>query len=101
MDHRTARPHSLMTADAAVSTHDGDTWIAEPDAAQAMLHLAQELYPGLRDSNIEASGVGGGAHPRDRVPRVGRWARPPSTGFPCSDEAPPSRTSISPSPTAA
>ncbi len=36
-----------ITADAAVSTHDGDTRIAEPGAAiRVMLHRAAELYPG-------------------------------------------------------
>ncbi|HET9256177.1 MAG TPA: FAD-dependent oxidoreductase, partial [Pseudonocardiaceae bacterium] len=39
-----------ITADTAVPAPSGGTWIAEPGAAQTMLHRAQELYPGLRDS---------------------------------------------------
>jgi glycine/D-amino acid oxidase-like deaminating enzyme len=63
-----------VTADAAVSTHDGDTWIAEPGTAQAMLHLAQELYPGLRSSNVEASRIGMRPIPIDGLPVLGRSA---------------------------
>ncbi len=60
-----------ITADAAVSTHDGSTWIAEPGAAQAMLHLAQELYPGLRSSKVEASRIGVRPIPIDGLPVLG------------------------------
>lgn len=60
-----------ITADAAVSTHDGDTWIAEPGAAEAMLHLAQELYPGLRGSKVEASRIGVRPIPIDGLPVLG------------------------------
>jgi glycine/D-amino acid oxidase-like deaminating enzyme len=63
-----------ITADAAVSTHDGDTWIAEPGAAEAMLHLAQQLYPGLRGSKIEASRIGVRPIPIDGLPVLGRSA---------------------------
>jgi glycine/D-amino acid oxidase-like deaminating enzyme len=62
------------TADAAVSTHDGGTWIAEPGAAEAMLHLAQELYPGLRGSKVEASRIGVRPIPIDGFPVLGRSA---------------------------
>lgn len=63
-----------ISADAAVSTPDGGTWIAEPGAAEAMLHLAQELYPDLRDSKIEASRVGVRPIPIDGLPVLGRSA---------------------------
>lgn len=72
------RPHSggrivlrHITADAAVSTHDDGTWIAEPGAAEAMLHLAQELYPSLRGSKIEASRIGVRPIPIDGLPVLG------------------------------
>lgn len=61
-----------ITADAAVSTHDDGFRIAEPGAAQAMLHLAKELYPGLRDSKIEASRIGVRPIPSDGLPVLGR-----------------------------
>jgi len=61
-----------ITADAAVSTHDGGTWITEPGAAEAMLHLAQELYPGLRGSKVEASRIGVRPIPIDGLPVLGR-----------------------------
>jgi glycine/D-amino acid oxidase-like deaminating enzyme len=61
-----------ITADAAVSTPDGGgTWIAEPAAAQAMLHLAQELYPGLRGSKVETSRIGVRPIPIDGLPVLG------------------------------
>lgn len=60
------------TADAAVSTHDGDTWIVEPGAAEAMLDLAEELYPGLRGSKIEASRIGVRPIPIDGLPVLGQ-----------------------------
>ncbi len=60
-----------ITADAAVSTPDGSTWIAEPSVAQAMLHLAAELYPGLRGSKIEAIGIGVRPIPIDGLPVLG------------------------------
>jgi glycine/D-amino acid oxidase-like deaminating enzyme len=63
-----------ITADAAVSTHDGGTWIAEPGAAEAMLHLAQELYPGLRGSKVEASRIGVRPIPIDGLPVLGQSA---------------------------
>jgi glycine/D-amino acid oxidase-like deaminating enzyme len=60
-----------ITADAAVSTPDGGTWITEPGAAQAMLHLAQGLYPGLRNSKVEASRIGMRPIPIDGLPVLG------------------------------
>jgi glycine/D-amino acid oxidase-like deaminating enzyme len=57
-------------ADAAVSTHDGSR-IAEPGAAQAMLHLAEELYPGLRGITVEASRIGVRVIPIDGLPVLG------------------------------
>ena len=63
-----------ITADAAVSTPDGGTRIAEPGTAEAMLHLAQELYPGLRGSNIETSRIGVRPIPIDGLPVLGRSA---------------------------
>ncbi len=60
-----------ITADAAVSTPDGGTWTAEPGTAQAMLHLAQELYPGLRGSKIETSRIGVRPIPTDGLPVLG------------------------------
>jgi glycine/D-amino acid oxidase-like deaminating enzyme len=59
------------TADAAVSTHDEGSRIAEPGAAQAMLHLAEELYPGLRGITIEASRIGVRVIPIDGLPVLG------------------------------
>jgi glycine/D-amino acid oxidase-like deaminating enzyme len=59
------------TADAAVSTHDDGSRIAEPDAAQAMLHLAEELYPGLRGIKVEASRIGVRVIPIDGLPVLG------------------------------
>jgi glycine/D-amino acid oxidase-like deaminating enzyme len=59
------------TADAAVSTHNDDSRIAEPGAAQAMLHLAEELYPGLRGIKVEASRIGVRAIPIDGLPVLG------------------------------
>jgi glycine/D-amino acid oxidase-like deaminating enzyme len=63
-----------ITADAGVSTHDGGTWITEPGAAEAMLHLAQELYPGLRGSKVETSRIGVRPIPIDGLPVLGRSA---------------------------
>ncbi|MGH3671313.1 MAG: NAD(P)/FAD-dependent oxidoreductase [Pseudonocardiaceae bacterium] len=45
-----------------------------PGAAEAMLHLAQELYPGLRGSKVEASRIGVRPIPIDRLPVLGRSA---------------------------
>jgi glycine/D-amino acid oxidase-like deaminating enzyme len=59
------------TANAAVSTPDGGAWIAQPGAAEAMLHLAQQLYPGLRGSKIEASSIGVRPIPIDGLPVLG------------------------------
>jgi glycine/D-amino acid oxidase-like deaminating enzyme len=59
------------TADAAVSTHDDGSPIAEPGAAQAMLHLAEELYPGLRGIRVEASRIGVRVIPIDGLPVLG------------------------------
>jgi len=59
------------TADAAVSTPNGDTWIDQPGAAEAMLHLAQKLYPGLRGSKVEASRIGVRPIPIDGLPVLG------------------------------
>jgi glycine/D-amino acid oxidase-like deaminating enzyme len=62
-----------ITADAAVSTHDGDTRIAEPGAAiRVMLHRAAELYPGLRGSKVKASRIGVRPIPIDGLPVLGR-----------------------------
>ena len=58
-------------ADAAVSTHDDGSRTAEPGAAEAMLHLAQELYPGLRGSKIETSRIGVRPIPTDGLPVLG------------------------------
>ncbi len=63
-----------MTADAAVSTHDDGSRIAEPGAAEAMLHLAEELYPGLRGIKVEASRIGVRVIPIDGLPVLGRSA---------------------------
>ncbi len=62
------------TADAAVSTHDDGSRIAEPAAAEAMLRLAEELYPGLRGSTVEASRIGVRVIPIDGLPVLGRSA---------------------------
>jgi glycine/D-amino acid oxidase-like deaminating enzyme len=62
------------TADAAVSTRDEGSRIAEPGAAEAMLHLAEELYPGLRGIKVEASRIGVRAIPIDGLPVLGRSA---------------------------
>jgi glycine/D-amino acid oxidase-like deaminating enzyme len=63
-----------LTADGAVSVRDDGSLIAEPGAAEAMLHLAEELYPGLRGSKVEASRIGVRAIPIDRLPVLGRSA---------------------------
>jgi glycine/D-amino acid oxidase-like deaminating enzyme len=63
-----------ITADAAVSTHDSGTWIAEPGAAEAMLHLAQDLYPGLRGMKVEVSRIGVRPIPIDELPVLGQSA---------------------------
>lgn len=63
-----------MTADAAVSRHEDGSRIAEPGAAEAMLHLAEELYPGLRGITIEASRIGVRVIPIDGLPVLGRSA---------------------------
>jgi glycine/D-amino acid oxidase-like deaminating enzyme len=57
--------------DAAVSTHDDGSRIAEPGAAEAMLDLAQELYPGLRGIKVEASRIGVRVIPIDGLPVLG------------------------------
>lgn len=62
------------TADAAVSTNDDDSRIAGPGAAEAMLHLAEKLYPGLRGIKVEASRIGVRAIPIDGFPVLGRSA---------------------------
>lgn len=62
------------TADAAVSTHDDGFRIAEPGATEVMLHLAEELYPGLRGSKVEASRIGVRGIPVDGLPVLGRSA---------------------------
>jgi glycine/D-amino acid oxidase-like deaminating enzyme len=59
------------TADAAVSTHDDGSRIAEPGAAHALLHLAEQLYPGLRGSRVEASRIGERAIAIDGLPVLG------------------------------
>ena len=58
----------------AVSTAEGGTWIAQPGAAEAMFHLAQELYPGLRGSKVETSRIGVRPIPIDGLPVLGRSA---------------------------
>ena len=63
-----------MIADTAVSTREEGSRIAEPGAAEAMLHLAQELYPGLRGIMIEASRIGVRPIPIDGLPVLGRSA---------------------------
>ncbi len=63
-----------IIADAAVSTHDDGSRIAEPGAAEAMLHLAAELYPGLRGSKVEVSRIGVRPIPIDGLPVLGRSA---------------------------
>jgi glycine/D-amino acid oxidase-like deaminating enzyme len=62
------------TADAAVSAHDDGSRIGEPGAAEAMLHLAEELYPGLRGTKVEASRIGVRVIPIDGLPVLGRSA---------------------------
>ncbi|MGH3935516.1 MAG: NAD(P)/FAD-dependent oxidoreductase [Pseudonocardiaceae bacterium] len=62
------------TADAAVSPHDDGSRIAPPGAAQALLYLAQELYPGLRGITIQASRIGVRAIPIDGLPVLGASA---------------------------
>ncbi|MGH3867169.1 MAG: NAD(P)/FAD-dependent oxidoreductase [Pseudonocardiaceae bacterium] len=62
------------SADTAVSRHDDGSRIAEPDAAQAMLHLAEELYPSLRGIKVEASRIGVRVIPIDGLPVLGRSA---------------------------
>jgi glycine/D-amino acid oxidase-like deaminating enzyme len=61
-----------LAGDAAVSTHGEGYRIAEPGAAGAMLHLAEELYPGLRDIKVEASRIGVRGIPIDGLPVLGR-----------------------------
>lgn len=63
-----------MTPDAAVLTHDDGTRIAEPGAAETMLHRAEELYPGLRGITVEASRIGMRPIPIDGLPVLGRSA---------------------------
>lgn len=63
-----------ITADAAVSAHSGGSWIAEPGAAEAMLHLAEEIYPGLRGNKVEESRIGVRPIPIDGLPVLGRSA---------------------------
>jgi glycine/D-amino acid oxidase-like deaminating enzyme len=58
-------------ADAAVSTHHDGSRTAAPGTAEAMLHLAEELYPGLRGLKIEASRIGVRAIPIDGLPVLG------------------------------
>ena len=60
------------SADTAVSTRDDGSRIVEPGAAQAMLHLAEELYPGLRGIKVEASRIGVRVIPIDGLPVLGR-----------------------------
>jgi glycine/D-amino acid oxidase-like deaminating enzyme len=60
------------TADAAVPTHDDVSRIAEPGAAEAMLRLAEKLYPGLRGIKVEASRIGVRVIPIDGLPVLGR-----------------------------
>jgi glycine/D-amino acid oxidase-like deaminating enzyme len=62
-------PH--RTADAAVSRHIEGSRIAEPGAAEAMLHLAEELYPGLHGIKVEASRIGVRVIPIDGLPVLG------------------------------
>jgi glycine/D-amino acid oxidase-like deaminating enzyme len=62
------------TADAAVSTDDDGSPIAEPGVVEAMLHRAEELYPGLRGSTVEASRIGVRPIPTDGLPVLGRSA---------------------------
>jgi glycine/D-amino acid oxidase-like deaminating enzyme len=59
-------------ADAAVSTYEDGSRVAEPGATEAMLHLAEELYPGLRDIKVEASRIGVRPIPIDGLPVLGR-----------------------------
>ena len=61
-------------ADAAVSTDDDGSRIVEPGAVEAMLHLAEELYPGLRGIKVEASRIGVRVIPIDGLPVLGRSA---------------------------
>ncbi|MFZ0121261.1 MAG: FAD-binding oxidoreductase [Pseudonocardiaceae bacterium] len=61
-----------VTPDAAVSTHDDGSRIPEPGAAQAILHRADELYPELRGSKVEASRIGVRPIPIDGLPVLGR-----------------------------
>jgi glycine/D-amino acid oxidase-like deaminating enzyme len=63
-----------MIADAAVSTREEGSRIVEPGAAEAMLHRAQELYPGLRGIMIEASRIGVRPIPIDGLPVLGQSA---------------------------
>jgi glycine/D-amino acid oxidase-like deaminating enzyme len=63
-----------VTADAAVSRHVEGSRIAEPGTAEAMLHLAEELYPGLRGIKVEASRIGVRVIPIDGLPVLGRSA---------------------------
>jgi glycine/D-amino acid oxidase-like deaminating enzyme len=59
------------TADAAVPTPDEGSRIAEPGAAEAMLHLAEQLYPDLRDSRVQESRIGVRPIPIDGLPVLG------------------------------
>lgn len=63
-----------MTADAAVSRHVEGSRSPEPGAAEAMLHLAEDLYPGLRGIKVEASRIGVRVIPIDGLPVLGRSA---------------------------
>ncbi|MGH3800141.1 MAG: NAD(P)/FAD-dependent oxidoreductase [Pseudonocardiaceae bacterium] len=60
------------TADVAVSAHGSR--VAEPGTAQALLHLAAQLYPGLRGSTVETSRIGERPIPIDGLPVLGRSA---------------------------
>jgi glycine/D-amino acid oxidase-like deaminating enzyme len=62
------------TADAVVPTHGDVSPITEPGAAEAMLRLAEELYPGLRGIKVEASRIGVRVIPIDGLPVLGRSA---------------------------
>ncbi len=61
-------------ADAAVPTHDDGFRVTGPGAAEAMLHLAEELYPSLRGSKVEARRIGVRVIPIDGLPVLGRSA---------------------------
>lgn len=61
-------------ADSAVSQQDDGSWSVEPGAAETMLRLAAELYPGIRGTRIEATRVGVRPIPIDGLPVLGRSA---------------------------